>query len=171
MKESLTKAYSTQANAEWYSAYLYLAMSTHADSIGLKGFANWLYCQYKEEMAHGDHMYEYIGERGEKATFSAIAMPEKTEWASLTELFEDALHHEQKVTRLINDIATLSVKENDHASYNFINWYVDEQVEEESAAEEIVSTLKFVKEDPIAVYNMDKELQARVFVNPFANAK
>ncbi|MDF2557221.1 MAG: ferritin [Bacillales bacterium] len=171
MKESLVKAYSTQANAEWYSAYLYLAMCSHADSLGLKGFANWLYVQYQEEMAHGNHMYQYIAERGEKAIFSAIEKPEKVEWASLTEMFEQVLEHEQKVTGLINDIATLSKNENDHASYNFIQWYVDEQVEEESSADEILSTLKFVKEDPVAVYNMDKEFQARVFVDPFANAK
>ena len=169
LKATITKALSNQVNAEFYSAYLYLMMSAHCDRLGFKGFANWLYIQAHEESAHAKHIYQHILERGEAVQFSAIALPEGS-WNNLISIFEHVLRHEQHVTELINSIATLAMKENDHATYNFIQWYINEQVEEESGADEILQKLKFIGDNTGMLYNMDTEMAARVFVDPFAAA-
>jgi ferritin len=169
ISEKLTKALSEQVNAEYYSAYLYLSMSSFADVTGLKGFANWLFIQAQEEMAHGTHMYKYILERGVAPSFTAIAQP-PVSFTCITEVFEKVLTHEQKVTESINNIATLAMQENDHASYQFILWYVNEQVEEESSAGDILSKLKMIGENKGLLLSLDNALTRRVFVNPFPNA-
>lgn len=166
ISEKLTKILSEQINEELYSAYLYLTMSADADRSGLKGFSNWMRAQAQEERYHATKLYNYMLERGATPKFLDIKAPTKSEWATLTEMFVDALKHEQHITSLINNIAYVSHEEKDFATYSFIQWYVDEQVEEESSAEEILNTLKFVKEDPIAVFNMDREFMSRVFQEP-----
>ncbi len=169
ISEKVTKALSAQVNAEIYSAYLYLAMSARADYLGFKGFAHWLYVQFQEEMEHGLHMHQYILERGEEPAHMSIEAPE-TDFDSLEILFEKVLAHERYITQRINDIATLAMQENDHATYHFIMWYVNEQVEEEASAEGILQKLKYIKDNVSMVLALDAELGARVFVNPFANA-
>ena len=159
---------SEQINAEYYSAYLYLAMSASADQMGLKGAATWLFAQAKEEMAHGTHIYQYVLERGAAPAFAAIEMPE-TKFSDINEIFEKTLAHEQKVTGLINNIATLAMQEADHACYQFIMWFVTEQVEEEATATEILDKLKLAKGNNAALLTLDNELGTRVFVNPFPN--
>lgn len=166
LKESLVKALSEQVNAEYYSAYLYLTMSAYVDREGFKGMANWLFVQAKEEMAHGTHIYEHILERGATPTFADIKVPDFN-FKNIQEVFEKTLEHEQFVTGLINNIASIAMKENDHATYNFIMWYVKEQIEEESTADDIVTKLKFFKNDTNLLYNLDVEMGARVFVEPF----
>ena len=166
LSEALTKALSDQVNAEYYSAYLYLAMSAAADKMGLKGTANWLFVQAQEEMAHGTHMYEYILERGAAPAFTAIEQPPAA-FADINEIFEMVLSHEQKVTARINALATLAMRESDHAGYQFMMWYVDEQVEEESNASEILDKLKLIGGNTGLLLTLDTELAARVFINPF----
>lgn len=166
LSEKLTKVLSDQVNAEYYSAYLYLAMSAAADGMGLKGTANWLFCQVQEELAHGTHMYEYILGRGAMPTFAAIENPQAA-FISMNEIFEKALAHERMVTKRINAIATLAIEESDHACYQFMMWYVDEQVEEESGISEILGKLKFIGDNNGMLLTLDNELSARVFVNPF----
>lgn len=169
MNKNLLNALDEQVNAELYSAYLYLAMSAHADRMGFKGFANWLYIQFREETEHGLHIRDFILERGETPTHSVIASPE-ADFGTLEEMFEKVLAHEKHVTKLINDIATLAMKENDHATYQFIMWYVNEQVEEESSAEDILVKLKHINGNTALAFSLDTELAARVFVNPFVTA-
>lgn len=166
ISENITKVLSKQINEELFSAYLYLAMSSDADRKGLKGFSNWMRAQAQEERFHATKLYEYMLERGAKPTFFDIKAPSKSEWATLTEMFDDALKHEQHITALINNIAYESHNEKDYATNSFIQWYVNEQVEEESSVEEILGTLKFVKEDPSAVFNMDREFIKRAFEEP-----
>jgi ferritin len=166
LSEKMTKALSDQVNAEYYSAYLYLSMSAFAENAALKGFANWLFIQAQEEMAHGTHMYQYILERGAVPSFSAIAQP-PVSFSGITEIFEKVLAHEQKVTESINNIATLAMQENDHACYQFIMWYVNEQVEEEASAGDILSKVKMIGENKGLLLNLDNEFAARIFVNPF----
>ena len=171
LSEKLNKAISDQVNAEYYSAYLYLAMSAAADKMGLKGVANWLFIQAQEEMAHGTHMYEYILERGASPAFAAIDLPQ-TSFADVNEIFKKVLEHEQKVTKRINALATAAMQESDHAGYQFMMWYVNEQVEEESGVSEILEKLQFIGDNKGLLLTLDSELAARVFVNPFpANAK
>ena len=164
LSEKLIKALSEQVNAEYYSAYLYLSMSAAANKLGLKGAANWLFVQAQEEMAHGTHMYQYILERDAIPSFAVIEQP-PVSFATIDEIFEMALSHEQKVTELINAIATLAMQELDHACYQFMMWYVNEQVEEEASAADVLDRLRLI--DGRLLLTLDKELAARVFVNPF----
>jgi ferritin len=169
IKESLVKALSDQVNAEYYSAYLYLAMSAYADRAGFKGIANWLFVQTQEEMAHGTHMYRYILERGGTPVFGDIKTPEIS-FGNIKEVFEKVLSHERIVTERINKIATLAQQEQDHATYAFIFWYVNEQVEEEASAEELIAKVSLAGDNSGLLYNLDAALAARTFTDPFAGS-
>jgi len=164
--EELAKALNDQINAEYYSAYLYLAMSAHAEGMSLKGAANWLFVQTKEEMAHGTHMYQYLLERGAMPSLGAIEQPPSS-FADIVDIFEQTIAHEQKVTASINAIADLAMKNGDHACYQFIMWYINEQVEEESNANDILNKLKMIGDSKGHLLDLDTELGARMYVNPF----
>jgi len=166
LSEKLSAAINAQVNAEYYSAYLYLAMSASASKMGLIGVANWLFIQAQEEMAHGTHMYEYILERGATPSFASINKPPAS-YDGAKEIFEAVLAHEQKVTKLINDLTTLAMREPDHACYQFMMWYVNEQVEEESNATGILDKVRLIGDNKGLLLTLDSELAARVFINPF----
>jgi len=170
IKEVVSKLLSEQVNAEYYSAYLYLTMSAYADRSGFKGIANWLFVQAQEEMAHGTHIYQHILERGASPSFSAIDAPQ-TSFKGVQDIFEKVVKHEQYVTERINQIASVAMKENDHATYQFILWYVNEQIEEEATADELLSKISLIGDNLALLYSLDAELAARVFVNPFTTAK
>ncbi|MDR1514579.1 MAG: ferritin [Synergistaceae bacterium] len=169
LKERVLKALSNQVNAEFYSAYLYLGMSAFADRAGYKGVANWLYVQSQEEMAHAVHIYKHILERGEAPSFADIKAPQAS-YDSVKEVFERVLAHEKHVSGLIDNIATIAMEERDHATYNFLAWFVAEQVEEESSAEELVSKVKLIGDNPALLYDLDTALAARTFTDPFPPA-
>ena len=173
ISKTLAKALSEQVNAEYHSAYLYQAMSAYAEDAGLNGAANWLWAQAREEMAHGIHMYQYILDRDALPTYTAIeSPPPSTSFKNLLYVYEAVLAHEQKVTARINNIANLAMKENDHACYQFILWYVNEQVEEEANAKNIIDRLKLIGNNTGQLLTLDNELAARQYVNPFpADAK
>ncbi|MCL1937541.1 MAG: ferritin [Candidatus Azobacteroides sp.] len=167
IKEVVSKALSEQVNAEYYSAYLYLSMSAYADRAGFKGVAKWLFVQAQEEMAHGTHIYQHILERGTAPSFAAIPVPPVT-FESIQDVFEKVLKHEQQVTESIDHIASLAMRESDHATYQFILWYVDEQVEEEANADEVLSKIRLMGNNPSLLYSLDAKLGAREFSDPFA---
>ena len=166
LSEKLTKALSDQVNAEYYSAYLYLSMSAAANGLGFKGIANWLFVQAQEEMAHGIHIYEYILDRGMLPSFTAIEQPQVS-FADINDIFKSVHAHEIKVSQRINTIATLAMQECDHACYQFIMWYVNEQVEEESNITKILDKFQLLGNDKGMLLTLDNEFAARVFVNPF----
>ena len=166
IKDSIAQALSDQMNAEYYSAYLYLAMSTYADRAGYKGIANWFFVQAREEMAHGVHFYQHILERGAAPSLADIKKPE-TSFGGIKEVFEKTLAHEKTVTARIDKIATLAQDERDHATYSFIMWYVDEQIEEESGVEEILAKLNLAGDNSGLLYTLDAELGSRVYTDPF----
>ena len=166
ISKSLEKALNDQVNAEYYSAYLYLSMSGYMEQTPLKGTAHWLYLQAIEEMTHATHMYQYLLDRGAAPVFPEIQAPPAS-YAGIHEVFEAVLDHEQKVTASINAIASLAMKEHDHACYQFIMWYVNEQVEEEAKVSDILGTLSFAGTDNGLLFSLDSELAARVFHNPF----
>jgi ferritin len=170
LKERVLKALSDQINAEYHSAYLYSVMSAYADRAGYKGAANWLYVQAREEMAHGVNIYRHILERGETPLFSDIKTPE-TAYEGVRDVFEKVLSHERRVSDLINKIASIALEENDHATYNFIAWYVKEQVEEESQADEILTKISLIGDNAGLMYNLDEDLAARQFVDPFPSGE
>ncbi|MDR3046292.1 MAG: ferritin [Bacteroidales bacterium] len=167
IKVSVSKVLSEQINAEYYSAYLYLTMSAYADRAGFKGIANWLFVQSQEEMAHGTHIYQHLLERGEMPSFAEIKLPPIT-FDSIKAVFEQVLAHEQHVTSLLDNIATIAMSEKDHATYNFILWYVNEQIEEEATADELLNKIKMIGDNTALLFNLDAELATRVFNDPFA---
>jgi ferritin len=169
LKENLSKALSDQVNAEYYSAYLYLGMSAYADNVGYKGIANWLWVQAKEELAHGNNIVKHLLERGAAPVFTDIKAPQAS-YGSITEVFEKILSHERHVTDLINKIADLAAAEKDHATYEFISWYVKEQIEEEANAAEIIGKIKLMGNNTGLIYHLNGELASRTFTDPFPAA-
>ncbi|NLX19707.1 MAG: ferritin [Desulfobulbus sp.] len=162
LNEKMLNAINKQINAEMYSAYLYLSMEAHFQSISLKGFANWMRAQAQEEMMHAMKFYDYVYERGGTVTLEAIDKPETT-WESPLAVFEAVLEHEKHVTRLINDLVDLAIQEKDHASNIFLQWFVTEQVEEEASASEVIDKLKLIEGTRAGLFMVDGELGKRVF--------
>jgi ferritin len=155
-------AFNKQSNAETYSSHLYGSMSAYFESLNLRGFANWMRVQAQEEMLHASKFYDYIVQRGGRVLLSGIEAP-PTEWPSPQAAFDAVLKHEQKVTGLIHGLVELAAGENDHASVNFLQWFVNEQVEEEANATEVVQKLQMLSKAPGGLYMLDRELGARKF--------
>ena len=165
LSENMTTEMSNQVVAEFYSSYLYLSMAAYFDSVGLQGFANWMKIQAKEELSHGEKIFDFVIERDGMVCLGAIDAP-PSKWASPLEAFKAAYEHEQKVTGMINNLVTMARKENDYASENFLDWFVDEQVEEESTAKNIVDQLKLIGDNPQAMLMLDRELGQRTYTPP-----
>ena len=164
IKEKMLNAINNQINAEQYSALLYLSMSAYFFDKGLPGFANWMYIQYQEELTHANKFFNYVNERGGKVTIKAIEqMP--TNWDGIIEVFEATLEHEQKVTSLIDNLVEVAVSEKDHATQSFLQWFVDEQVEEEANVQEILDTLKLIDGQGNGIFMLDREMRQRTFVD------
>ena len=163
--KKMQDALNEQINAELYSAYLYLSMAAYFESTNLPGFATWMRVQTKEELLHGMKIYDYVNERGGRVTLKSIAEP-PSEWESPLAAFEAAYKHEQKVTGLINGLVNLAVEEKDDAANTFLQWFVDEQVEEEESAETVVNKLKLVADASDGMNMLDNEMGQRVFTPP-----
>ena len=163
--EKIEKLINEQINAEMYSSYLYLAMSSYCADLGLAGVSNWLKIQAKEELCHADFMFNYLIERNGRVVLDAIAKPPST-WENVIEIFEETLKHEQYVTSRINNILTVAMEEKDHATASFYKWFIDEQVEEEATASDVLNKLKLTKAEGAALFFMDQEMLKRVFVQP-----
>jgi ferritin len=168
--EKMQEALNKQLNAELYSSYLYLSMSAYFQSVNLAGFANWMRVQAQEELAHALKFYDYVNERGGRVVLQPVDEP-PSEWDSPLAVFEHVYEHEQKVTGLINKLVDLAVEARDHATNNFLQWFVSEQVEEEASADEVVQKLKLVGDAPGGLFMVDRELAQRVFVAPAATAE
>jgi ferritin len=163
--KKMEKALNSQLNAELYSAYLYLSMEAYFEAANLAGFANWMRVQTQEEQFHAIKFYDYINERGGRVSLARIEAP-SSQWDSPLAVFESTLEHEQKVTGLINDLVYLARDEKDNASEIFLQWFVNEQVEEEDNVNKVLGQLKLVKNSPQAMFILDKEMAQRVFTPP-----
>lgn len=159
-QEEMEKALNEQLSWEIYSAYLYLAMSAYFEGLGLPGFAHWMKAQSAEELMHAMKFYKYIFERDGKVILKEIPAPPET-WNSPEDVFEYAYKHEKEVTSRINNLMALAKKLNDYATENFLNWFVDEQVEEEASFKEILSKLRLIKQNPQGLFYLDSELAKR----------
>ena len=157
----MEKALNDQINAEMFSAYLYLAMVAYFNDLGLSGFAAWMTSQAQEEMVHAMKLFNYIIERGGRVELAQIDKPQKG-WDSPIDVFNAAYKHEQYITGRINDLVDLAIEIKDHATNQMLQWFVEEQVEEEATADEVVQKLTFVQDAPGGIYMMDKELAARL---------
>lgn len=168
--EKIEKAFNDHFNAELYSAYLYLSMASYFESEDLPGLAHWMYVQYEEERLHAMKFYNYINERGGRVKMQAIEAP-PTEWSGVVNVFEETLKHEQHVTSLINNLVTLAMENQDYASHNFLQWFVSEQVEEESGVSAILGQLRRVASNDQGLFMMDRELGARAMTAQASDEK
>ena len=161
ISQKIQKALNEQLNAEFYSSYFYLSMSAYFESKDLQGFAQWFRLQADEEYAHAMKIFDYVYQIGGEVKLMKIDGP-KTTWDSFLEVFQDTFEHEQKVTKSINDLLELSYAEKDHATVNFLQWFVSEQVEEEATAMQNVKKMEMIGDDKAGLFMIDKELGGRV---------
>jgi ferritin len=160
LSKKMEKALSEQINAELYSSYLYLSMAGWFQTQNLPGFGAWMRVQTKEEYGHAMKFFDFINERRGKVALKAIEEPAK-EWKSPLAAFEAAFEHEQYVTGRINDLVNLAAEEKDHAAHNFLQWFVKEQVEEESSVDGVVQKLKMAEKAPGALLMLDQAMGQR----------
>lgn len=160
LKEEMEKALNEQVKWEFYSAYLYLSMASYFESKGLGGFAKWMKAQASEEMMHAMKFYNFIFSRGGRVKLGEIPAP-PSDWESPSKVFEHALRHEQEVTQRINNLMGLVKRLEDYATENFLNWFVNEQVEEEASFNDVLIKLKMIEAHPPAIFHIDGELGKR----------
>jgi ferritin len=160
MNQKLLDEMNVQINKEFYSGYLYLSMAAHFSQANLGGFSHWMKAQAKEELEHALKFYEFLNELGEKVELQPIAQPE-IKFGSPIKVFEQVLEHEIFVTARIHLLYEMALQEKDYPTQVFLQWYINEQVEEEKHATEILETLKMGGESGSALIMMDKALAAR----------
>lgn len=168
ISKDLQEALIEQLNKEYHSAYIYLGMSAYCSKEGFNGAANWFLIQYQEEVAHGMKLFKYLEDQNVDIKLPAIGAVE-VDYSSLLDVFKKSLAHEQTMTRNLNNLSDLAMKNKDHATYNLLQWYVTEQVEEEATVSEIIDHIKLVDGNGYGLYTIDKELSGRVFTDPTAN--
>ncbi|MDP8255253.1 MAG: ferritin [Candidatus Alcyoniella australis] len=167
LNKEIEQALNKQVNAELFASYLYYSMAAYFDSLNLGGFAHWMRVQALEEATHAHRIYAFIIERGGKVALAQIDGP-GTAWDSPLAAFQAAYQHEIKVTKMINDLVDLAIEQRDHASNNFLQWYVKEQVEEEASADEVVQQLRLIQDAKGGggIFMLDREMAQRVFTMP-----
>lgn len=168
IKKEIEKALNDQITREIYSSLLYLSMAGYYQSQNLNGFANWMFVQSKEEMDHAMKMYNFLLNRGGKTKIGKIDEIQN-EWSSALEAFEAALKHERYITENINNLADLAIKEKDHATNNLMQFFINEQVEEESQVEDIVNRMKMMEGFKGGLMMMDAELNKRQYTSLTTN--
>jgi ferritin len=156
----MQEAMNRQINEELFSAYLYLSMAAWAQKSNLPGAAAWMRKQSEEEMGHAMKFFSHISERGGEIELLPIEGPQK-DWADVLEVFEAALEHEQHISTCINDLYGLAAEEKDFASQVFLQWFIEEQVEEEASVDEVVQKLKMVSGSKNGIFMVDRELGKR----------
>lgn len=157
LNKDLQDAINTQIRNEYYSSYLYLSMSAYCESKNFPGFSSWLRRQSNEELAHAMRLFDYMLDRDGRVVLDTIDQP-PSEFGTLLEMFEDVLEHEKEVTAMINKLYELSLANNDHASAVELQWFIQEQVEEEKSASDLVEHLKMAGDNSAALLMLDREL-------------
>lgn len=160
MNKKVEKALNEQINKEMFSWYLYTSMSSYFSDLSFDGFANWMMMQALEELSHARKIYEYVIDRGGRAILEQIDKPQ-AEWDSPMAAFEGAYEHEQYITKSIHDLVDVAVAEDDKATQIFLNWFVEEQVEEEATVSAIVDKFKMMGDFKGGIFMLDRELGAR----------
>ena len=165
LSEKMNQALNNQINKEMESANLYLSMSAYFETESFSGMASWMFNQYQEEMAHAMKLFKYVNDREGKVILESIEKP-KSVWSNTLDVFEDTLTHEKFITKSISDLIDLAMEEKDHATNSLLQWFITEQVEEESTVSTIISQFKMLSESKESLYHIDKELGQRVFTPP-----
>ena len=158
--KAVQDAINEQISAELNSAYLYLSMSAYCSAANWTGSARWMRVQSQEELSHAIKLFDYITDRGGRATLRPLSQP-TTDFKSLHAVFQQVLEHEQGVTKKIHKLYQLAVKENDYATQVMLQWFVTEQVEEEKTVSEILAQLKMLGEQSTALFMLDRHLGTR----------
>jgi len=167
INKRMQDAINEQIKFEIYSANLYLSMSAYIEGKNLKGIAHWLRVQYEEETFHALKLYDYLKNREGQVIIQSIDAP-PSEFGTPLETFEKVLEHEQHVTAGINKLYKIAIEENDFAAQIFLQWFVNEQMEEEASASEVIGKMKLIGDRGVDLLYLDTELSARVFVPPTA---
>ncbi|VVB72560.1 Ferritin-like domain protein [uncultured archaeon] len=165
LSEKMNEALNVQANRELYSSYLYLSMSYYFESIKMSGFASWMRVQAGEELVHTLKMLDYVAEAGGRARMMAVEAP-RFSWDSPEQAFQHVWDHERMVTGLIHALMGVAISEKDGATKNFLQWYVDEQVEEEESSDAVLSKARAAGNDVSRLQAADRELGQRRFKFP-----
>lgn len=167
LQKKITEALNVQINKELFSEYLYLSMAAWFAAEGLSGFENFFIVQAQEERFHAMKFYRFVNERGGRVLLQKLEQPQ-TDFSSVQEIFQLALEHEIFISNSINEIMDLAITEKDHATKSMLNWFVDEQVEEEASMQTILDKLKLIGGNGQGMLMLDKDLAARVFTPPAA---
>ena len=163
ISEKLNQAINEQITYEFYSAHIYLSMAAYCAANDLPGVSHWFRVQYREEVDHAMKFFNFVSEMEGTVKITGFQDPQP-DFSSVLDAFETALKHEKVVTGRIYDLKTIAIDEKNYAASAFLEWYVNEQIEEESNAMGIVRRLKMIGDDPAALYMLDNELAARVYV-------
>ena len=165
MNAKVHKLLNEQINKEFYSAYLYLDFSNYFKAAGLDGFANWYMVQAQEERDHAMLFYQYLQNEGQTVTLETIGKPDKVLNTNM-DVLKAGLEHEEYVTSLINDIYAAAYEVKDFRTMQFLDWFVKEQGEEETNANDLITKMELFGSDPRGLYLLNQELQARVYTAP-----
>jgi len=165
LSPKLEEALNSQMNNEFYSEFEYLSMAAYFHDMDLDGIANYFHVQAQEEHFHAMKIYNFINNKGGKLVLQAIKAP-TTKFGDAIKVFERALEHEQYVTKSINSLMDVAIKENDHAVNSFLRWYVDEQVEEEALATKSLNRMKITNGKGEGLLMLDQEFAQRAFTPP-----
>ena len=160
ISEAINDILNEQINKEFYSGYLYLSMSAHLKELGLNGFASWMRHQAREEVEHGLKIFDYLIDCNSFVTLKQIRTPE-FEFNGILSIFNIVYEHEKCITRAIMSVAKKAEEECDRTTLNFVDWFIEEQIEEEEAVKNIIKRLEMFGDDKVALYLMDKELGER----------
>ncbi|MGB5918002.1 ferritin [Arcobacter sp.] len=168
LKKEISDALVLQLNKEFQSSYIYLGMSAYASKIGLNGSSSWFLVQYQEEVAHAMKLFKYLENQEVHVTLPKI-QEANVDFKSILDTFKSALAHEIKMSANLNELSDLTMKNKDHATYNMLQWYVTEQVEEEATLNTIIDKIKLVGDNGYGLYAIDQELGSRTFIDPTTN--
>ncbi len=158
--QALVDALNQQINYEYFASYQYLAMAAYFESVGMPGFALWMREQSNEEMLHAMKIFDFMHDRGARVKLLAIKEP-VSEFSSTLDVFEKTLAHEQAVTASINSLYELAQQEKDYPTQVMLQWFIEEQVEEEKTVQEIIDQLKLIGDDGTGLYQLDRQMATR----------
>lgn len=162
LTKKLQDALNDQINREFFAEYLYLSMSAYLESIEMEGFANYFNVQAQEEHFHAMKMFNFVHDKGGRVILKSLKEP-KASYTSVINVIEESLKHEKYVTKSINELMDTAIKENDHSVKSFLQWYIDEQVEEEATISKLLAKLKLIKGEGLGLLTLDSELLGRSY--------
>jgi len=162
LTQKLQDALNEQINKEFFAEYLYLSMSAYLESIEMEGFANYFNVQAQEEHFHAMKMFNFVHDKGGRVILKSLKEP-RSEFSSVMDVIEESLVQEKFVTRSINELMDIAIKENDHSVRSFLEWYVDEQVEEEATISKLLAKLRLINGEGLGLVTLDSQMGMREY--------